>query len=181
MPGFAYSDARRFLYSVGPERGRYIGMSASFAHPALGSQYTVYSLRVTAVQYIGMPWPWWWAKNHTLSIGYDGGISGGTYGVYLMFGGSVANQTGATITGDFGVQIARYTGDISNDGRIDGGQSGVYLRSSGSVSNRAGGVITSASRGTMLPSDFWTRSSRWRSRPSARPSGASASRSGNAT
>jgi hypothetical protein len=74
---FAYSDARRFLYSVGPERGRYIGLSASFAHPALGSQYTVYSLRVTAVQYIGMPWPWWWAKNHTLSIGYDGGISGG--------------------------------------------------------------------------------------------------------
>ncbi len=74
---FAYSDARRFLYSVGGERGRYIGLSASFAHPALGSQYTVYSLRLTAVQYIGLPWPWWWAKNHTLSIGYDGGISGG--------------------------------------------------------------------------------------------------------
>ncbi len=74
---FAYSDARRFLYSVGPERGRYIGLSASIAHPALGSQYTVYSLRVTAVQYIGLPFPWWWAKNHTLSIGYDGGLSGG--------------------------------------------------------------------------------------------------------
>lgn len=74
---FAYSDARRFLYSVGSERGRYISLSAAFAHPALGSQYTVFSLRLIAAQYIGIPWPWWWARNHTLSIGYDGGISGG--------------------------------------------------------------------------------------------------------
>lgn len=75
--GFAYSDARSFLYSVGSEAGRYLGVSASFSHPAIGSQFLVYSVRVTAEQYVGIPWPVRWLRNHTLYLTYTGGFSGG--------------------------------------------------------------------------------------------------------
>jgi outer membrane protein assembly factor BamA len=75
--GFAYSDVRSFLYSVGPEAGRYLGASVTFSHPAIGSQFLVYSLRITAEQYIGIPWPVRWLRNHTLMLSYTGGISGG--------------------------------------------------------------------------------------------------------
>jgi outer membrane protein assembly factor BamA len=76
--GLSYNDSRRFLFSVGPESGRYGFVSASFAHPALGSEYTVYAIRASISQYIGIPWPWRWAKNHTLLLTYEGGISGGS-------------------------------------------------------------------------------------------------------
>ncbi len=75
--GFAYSDARSYIYSLIPEAGRYLSANVSFAHSALGSQYLVYSLRVQAVQYLGIPWPWLWAKNHVLRLNYTGGIGGG--------------------------------------------------------------------------------------------------------
>jgi len=86
---FAYSDSRSFLYSVAPEAGRYLSVSTALSHQALGSQYLVYSLRVQAVQYIGIPWPFRWAKNHTLSISYVGGIGGGDLnrrGIYYIGG-----------------------------------------------------------------------------------------------
>jgi Tol biopolymer transport system component len=72
-----YSDARRFQFSVGPEQGRYLSLGLAVSHPALGSQYQLYALRLVAAQYVGIPWPWRWAKNHTLQLGYEGGFSGG--------------------------------------------------------------------------------------------------------
>jgi len=73
----AYGDTRRFLFSVGPERGGSIWVNASVAHPVLGSQYLVYNLRVAASQNIGIPWPSRYLRNHTLMLAYEGGISGG--------------------------------------------------------------------------------------------------------
>jgi hypothetical protein len=74
---FSYSDARRFLFSVGPEAGRYLSIGATLAHPAIGSQFKVYSVQVVLAQYIGMHFPANWAKNHTLLLSYQGGFSGG--------------------------------------------------------------------------------------------------------
>lgn len=86
---FSYSDVRSFLYSIAPEAGRAVSVSTSIAHQALGSQYLVYALRVQATQYVGIPWPWRWARNHTLSLGYTGGIGGGDLsrrGIYYLGG-----------------------------------------------------------------------------------------------
>lgn len=86
---FAYSDARSYLYSVAPEAGRYLTVSTGLAHPALGSQYLVYSLRAQVVQYVGLPWPWRFAKNHTLSLSYTFGVGGGALsrrGIFYLGG-----------------------------------------------------------------------------------------------
>jgi hypothetical protein len=85
----SYGDARRFLYSVGPEKGRSLSLGLVLAHPALGSQYTVYALRLTAGQYIGIPWPSRFLRNHTLLLSYEFGISGGDLqrrGLYYLGG-----------------------------------------------------------------------------------------------
>jgi hypothetical protein len=74
---FVYNDSRRYLFSVGPEAGRYLSLAATLAHPMLGSQFRVYSVSLVLAQYIGIPWPWTWAKNHTLLLTYQGGFSGG--------------------------------------------------------------------------------------------------------
>lgn len=73
----SYGDARRFLYSVGPEKGRSMSLGLVLAHPALGSQYTVYAMRLSVGQYIGIPWPSRFLRNHTLLLSYEFGISGG--------------------------------------------------------------------------------------------------------
>lgn len=85
----SYGDARRFLYSVGPEKGRSLSLSMVLAHPALGSMYTVYSLRASIGQYVGIPWPSRFLRNHTLLLSYEFGISGGDLarrGVYYLGG-----------------------------------------------------------------------------------------------
>lgn len=74
---FSYSDQRRFLYSVGPERGRYVSVTASLSHPAIGSQYQVYTVQAVLTQAIGIPWPSRFLRNHTLLLSYQFGISGG--------------------------------------------------------------------------------------------------------
>ncbi len=73
----AYGNTRRYLFSVGPEQGGSIYVNASVAHPVLGSQYLVYSLRLSASQSFGIPWPSRYLRNHTLMMAYEGGISGG--------------------------------------------------------------------------------------------------------
>ena len=74
---FTYNDSRRYVFSVGPEAGRYLSLGVTAAHPALGSEFRVYSVQLTLAQYVGIPWPWQWAKNHTLLMSYQGGFSGG--------------------------------------------------------------------------------------------------------
>lgn len=85
----SYGDTRRFLFSVGPEQGGSVYVTASFAHPALGSEYKVYSVRFSASRNIGIPWPSRFLKNHTLMLSYEGGISGGDLkrrGLYYVGG-----------------------------------------------------------------------------------------------
>lgn len=74
---FTYNDSRRYIFSVGPEAGRYLSLGVTAAHPALGSEFTVYAVQLLVAQYVGIPWPWSWAKNHTLSLSYQGGFSSG--------------------------------------------------------------------------------------------------------
>lgn len=75
--GLFYSDARRFIYSIGPEQGRVISFVMALANPAWGSQYQVYTFQGRITQYIQIPWPFAWAKNHVLSLTYRGGYSMG--------------------------------------------------------------------------------------------------------
>ena len=74
---FTYNDSRRYVFSVGPEAGRYLSLGVTAAHPVLGSEFRVYAMQLVVAQYVGIPWPWWWAKNHTLLLTYQGGFSGG--------------------------------------------------------------------------------------------------------
>jgi outer membrane protein assembly factor BamA len=74
---FSYNDSRRYVFSVGPEAGRYLSLGVTMAHPMLGSEFQVYTAQLVLAQYLGIPWPWSWAKNHTLMLSYQGGFSGG--------------------------------------------------------------------------------------------------------
>ena len=73
--GWAYSNAERYLYSVGPERGFSLAAGTDVAAPALASDYTLLVFSYAATGYVPMPW----AQHHTLAIHAMGAISGGDY------------------------------------------------------------------------------------------------------
>ncbi|MCW3477889.1 alkaline phosphatase family protein [Limobrevibacterium gyesilva] len=60
------------------------------------------------------------------------GVNGA--GVYLQAGGSVTNSAGASISGDYGVEIAGAPGTVSNSGTISGTTDAVLFVNSGSNS-----------------------------------------------
>jgi adhesin HecA-like repeat protein len=84
-----------------------------------------------------------------------GKISGASFGVDLAAGGSVTNQTGATISGSLvhgvydyyfsvgvGILVAGGVGTVTNAGEITDFYTGVELQAGGSVTNEAGGTIS---------------------------------------
>ena len=73
--GYAYSNAERFLWSVGPERGFSIGANVEITDPALASDFTGYSSSFNFISYHLMPW----FQHHSLALHFGGGMSGGNY------------------------------------------------------------------------------------------------------
>jgi hypothetical protein len=63
------------------------------------------------------------------------------FGVLLINGGSVTNQSGGTIAGARGVGALNDAATVVNAGSI-GGTLGVYLKAGGSVTNQSGGTIS---------------------------------------
>jgi Hint domain len=88
----------------------------------------------------------------------EGTIDGGTAnGIDLLAGGSVTNDTSASIGGFFGVAIQDIAGSVLNSGTIFGGAGsgagGVLLTQGGSAANEAGGQILSGGDGIGIERD----------------------------
>ncbi len=73
--GWSYSNAERFLWSVGPERGFSVSANLELTDPALASDFTGYSTSANFVSYYRMPW----LEHHALALHAGGGTSGGNY------------------------------------------------------------------------------------------------------
>ncbi len=73
---WTYSDARRHTYDMTPSMGRSLGLSASFAHSALGSNFNAASVSWSWTRYVEAPW----AEHHVFSLRHGGGLSGGDLG-----------------------------------------------------------------------------------------------------
>jgi Tol biopolymer transport system component len=71
--GWSYAKTRQFAYSVSPEKGRSLGLTATFYSPQLGSDYEAASLSWRWTEYIPMPW----LDHHVLTLRYAGGIGWG--------------------------------------------------------------------------------------------------------
>ncbi|MBO6937082.1 MAG: PD40 domain-containing protein [Deltaproteobacteria bacterium] len=74
--GWNYNDARAHFYDMSPSEGRSVGITASVAHPVIGSEYRVTTLQWSWTRYIEAPW----RQHHVFAIRYGGGISGGDLG-----------------------------------------------------------------------------------------------------
>ncbi len=73
--GYSYSNAERFLYSAGAERGFSLGLSFDLTDPRLGSDFTGFVSNGDLTFYYLMPW----LKHHSLSLHAGAGTSGGEF------------------------------------------------------------------------------------------------------
>ncbi|MCL2723144.1 MAG: BamA/TamA family outer membrane protein [Polyangiaceae bacterium] len=73
--GYAYSNAERYLYSVGAERGLSISTSIDVTDPSLGSEFSGFAVRGDFSTYFLMPW----LQHHSLALHAGGGTSGGSF------------------------------------------------------------------------------------------------------
>jgi WD40-like Beta Propeller Repeat len=74
---WSYSNARRYQYSISTEEGRYLALNLAISTRVLGSQYETYSASWYYNEWIPIPWPSRFLRNHVLWLAYSGGISGG--------------------------------------------------------------------------------------------------------
>ncbi|HEX4459378.1 MAG TPA: BamA/TamA family outer membrane protein [Polyangia bacterium] len=74
---WVYSNARRYQYSISTEEGRYIALNLAIGTRVLGSQFETYSASWYYNEWIPIPWPTRFLRNHVLWLAYSGGISGG--------------------------------------------------------------------------------------------------------
>ncbi|AKU97247.1 tolB protein precursor [Labilithrix luteola] len=73
--GYGYSNAERYLYSVGPERGFSLGAGFDLTDPSLGSDFSGFAANADLTVYYLMPW----LKHHSLAIHGGFGTSGGSF------------------------------------------------------------------------------------------------------
>lgn len=72
---YSFTNAERYLWSVGPERGYSLNLGFDVTDPALGSQFAGFATNGDFSTYITMPW----LKHHSLALHTGGGTSGGTF------------------------------------------------------------------------------------------------------
>ena len=72
---WGYSNAQRFLYSVGPEKGFSVGANVDLTHPALASEFTGFAAKIDLSTYYTMPW----LKHHALALHAGAGTSDGNF------------------------------------------------------------------------------------------------------
>jgi hypothetical protein len=73
--GYQYSNAERYLWSVGPERGFTFSTSFDWTDPALGSDFAGFATNFDFSMYLLMPW----LRHHSLALHAGGGTSGGSF------------------------------------------------------------------------------------------------------
>jgi hypothetical protein len=86
---WSYSNQRRYQYSISTEEGRYLSLSLGLGSRALGSQFEIYSATWQWAEYVPIPWPHRFFRNHVLALFYSGGIAGGSAAgaSYFFLGG----------------------------------------------------------------------------------------------
>ncbi len=72
---WSYSNAQRFLWSVGAEKGFSLGANVSVTDPAIASDFSGFSATLNTAFYFTMPW----LRHHALGLHAGGGTSGGSY------------------------------------------------------------------------------------------------------
>lgn len=72
---FAYSNAERYLRSIGPERGYLAYASLDVTDPTLGSDFSGFVANGNFMSYYLMPW----LSHHSLAAHLGAGTSGGTF------------------------------------------------------------------------------------------------------
>jgi Omp85 superfamily domain len=73
--GYAFSNAERYLWSVGPERGYSLSLGLDITDPILGSDFSGFAANGDFTTYIQMPW----LRHHSLALHAGGGTSGGSF------------------------------------------------------------------------------------------------------
>ncbi len=73
--GYSYSNAERYLYSVGAERGFSFGLAFDLTDPRLGSDFTGFVTNGDLSVYYLMPW----LKHHSVALHAGAGTSGGQF------------------------------------------------------------------------------------------------------
>jgi hypothetical protein len=73
--GYVFTNAERYLWSVGNERGYTISLGFDWTDEILGSQYSGFSTQGDFYAYYLMPW----LRHHSLAFHGGGGTSGGLF------------------------------------------------------------------------------------------------------
>lgn len=73
--GYQFSNAERYLWSVGPERGFSFSAGVDWTDPTLGSDFTGFATNFDFSTYLLMPW----LRHHSLGLHAGGGTSGGGF------------------------------------------------------------------------------------------------------
>ena len=73
--GYSYTNAERYLWSVGAERGYSLGLSFDLTDPRLGSDFSGFVSNGDLSMYYLMPW----LKHHSLAFHAGAGTSGGVF------------------------------------------------------------------------------------------------------
>lgn len=72
---YSYTNAERYLWSVGPERGYSLSLAFDVTDPVLGSQFAGFVTNGDFSTYFLMPW----LKHHSLAFHAGAGTSGGVF------------------------------------------------------------------------------------------------------
>jgi hypothetical protein len=73
--GYSYTNAERYLYSIGAERGMSFGLSFDLTDPRLGSDFQGFVTNGDLTLYYLMPW----LEHHSVALHAGAGTSGGTF------------------------------------------------------------------------------------------------------
>jgi hypothetical protein len=72
---YSFSNAERYLWSVGPERGYSYSVALDVTDPMLGSDFSGFTTSGDFTTYVLMPW----LRHHSLALHAGGGTSGGSF------------------------------------------------------------------------------------------------------
>lgn len=73
--GYAYTNAERYLWGVGPERGWSLSAAVDITDPVMGSDFAGFAANADVTTYWLMPW----LSHHALALHAGSGTSGGTF------------------------------------------------------------------------------------------------------
>lgn len=73
--GYAFTNAERYLWSVGPERGFAFSAAFDFTDPSIASEFSGFATNADLTTYLLMPW----LRHHAMAFHVGAGTSGGNF------------------------------------------------------------------------------------------------------